>query len=205
MRAGLPALPAGGQRRRRVLLGGIAGLAGLGSGLVPAAAQAVANRAADAARQPPPELAIDLPGARLRGSAVMRFLGLHVYDIRLWTPAAAAADPALPPLALELIYGRRLVGEQIANRAIDEMRRVGTVDAAQATQWLAAMTRLFPDVRAGDRLTGLMRSGGGARFHFNGQLRGDIADADFSRLFFGIWLSPRTAEPRLREQLLGLV
>ena len=30
-----------------------------------------------------------------------------------------------------------------------------------------------------------------------------MRDAEFTRLFFGIWLSPRTSEPRLREALLG--
>ena len=152
----------------------------------------------------PPELASDLPGARLRGSALMRFFGLHIYDIRLWSPGAAGTDPAQPPLALELIYARKLVGEQIASRSMDEMRRVGSLSEAQAGRWLAAMGQLFPDVRAGDRLTGVMHSDGVARFHFNGQLRGEIADADFSRLFFGIWLSPRSSEPRLRAQLLGI-
>ena len=45
--------------------------------------------------------------------------------------------------------------------------------------------------------------GVGTRFFFNGSLRGEVADADFTRLFFGIWLSPKTSEPRLREQLLA--
>ena len=184
-------------------LGGVAWLAGTtGTALLPTAARA---QAAAAPAAPPVELAADLPGARLRGSALMRFFGLHVYDIRLWTGAsAAAADPPQPPLALELIYGRKLVGEQIASRSIEEMRRIGSLTEAQATAWLAAMTRLFPDVKAGDRLTGVLRPDGVARFHFNGQPRGEVADADFGRLFFGIWLSPRTSEPRLREQLLGL-
>ena len=175
----------------------------LASGVAPVWAQAPAVA-------PPAELATDLPGARLRGRALMRFFGLHIYEIRLWTTAAAAAavadppQPPQPPLALELIYGRRLVGTQIASRSLDEMRQVGSPSEAQAGRWLAAMGQLFPDVRADDRLTGVMRSDGVARFHFNGQLRGEIAEADFSRLFFGIWLSPRTSEPGMREQLLVL-
>jgi hypothetical protein len=32
---------------------------------------------------------------------------------------------------------------------------------------------------------------------------GDIADAEFARLFFGIWLSPRTSAPALRQALMG--
>jgi len=64
------------------------------------------------------------------------------------------------------------------------------------------MTALFPDVRDRDRLTGVQLPGQGARFFFNGTLRGELADAEFARLFFGIWLSPRTSEPALRAALL---
>jgi hypothetical protein len=31
-----------------------------------------------------------------------------------------------------------------------------------------------------------------------------VADAEFTRLFIGIWLAPETSEPRLRRQLLRL-
>ena len=65
------------------------------------------------------------------------------------------------------------------------------------------MAALFPDVKAGDRLTGVQQPGRAARFFFNGQFRGEVVDAEFTRLFFGIWLSPRTSEPALRAQLLS--
>jgi hypothetical protein len=51
-------------------------------------------------------------------------------------------------------------------------------------------------------LTGIHQPGVGARFWLNGQLRGEVADAEFSRLCFGIWLSDSTSEPRLRAELL---
>ena len=83
------------------------------------------------------------------------------------------------------------------------MKHIGAVSETQSAPWLAAMGKLFPDVQAGDRLTGLQQPGQAARFYFNGVLRGEVADADFTRLFFGIWLSSRTSEPKLRAQLLG--
>jgi hypothetical protein len=55
----------------------------------------------------------------------------------------------------------------------------------------------------GDRITGLHQPGLGARFWFNGQLRGAVADPEFSRLFFGIWLAETTSEPTLRSALLA--
>lgn len=153
---------------------------------------------------PPPEVASELPGARLQGGGRMRFMGFRVYDARLWTGAQrAGADWASVPLALELEYARHLVGTRIAERSLDEMRRQAEIGAEPAARWLATMKTLFPDVDEGDRITGVQRPGEGARFFFNGALRGEVRDPEFARLFFGIWLSPRTSEPALREALLG--
>jgi hypothetical protein len=172
--------------------------------LVAAAAATLAPlaRAQQAAGTPPPEVSAELREARLQGNGRLRFLGLHIYDARLWSPLPVA-DYAAMPLALELEYGRALDGPKIAERSLDEMRRVGSFDEATGRRWLEAMTRLFPDVKAGDRLTGVHRPGEAARFFLNGALRGEVREPEFARLFFGIWLSPRTSEPGLRKQLLG--
>ena len=152
----------------------------------------------------PSEVARTLPGATLIGEGRLRYLGLHVYDIRLWAPSAQAAlTPDLKPLALELEYARSLGGKAIAERSLKEMQGIDSVDAAQAERWLAQMQHIFPDVKAGDRITGVQRPGEAALFFVNGQSRGEVRDAEFARLFFGIWLSPRTSQPRLREALLG--
>jgi Chalcone isomerase-like len=156
------------------------------------------------AQAPPPELAQALPAVRLHGEARLRFLGLHVYDIRLWTaPPFAPERWAETPLALEILYARSLVGRAIAERSLDEMRRQGELPADSADRWLAEMTRLFPDVRDGDRILGVTRPDLGAAFYFNGRLRGEVRDPAFARRFFGIWLAPQTSEPGLRQRLLG--
>jgi len=66
------------------------------------------------------------------------------------------------------------------------------------------MTRTFPDVVQGDRITGVQRPAQSARFFLNGALRGELQDAEFAARFFGIWLGPQTSEPALRRALLGL-
>jgi hypothetical protein len=152
----------------------------------------------------PPELAGELPGARLLGSGRLRFLGLLIYDARLWAGATPiTSDWAAGPFALELQYARGLKGEQIAERSLVEMRRQGEITEPVAERWLGQMRQLFPDVQEGDRITGLNVPGTGARFFLNGSLRGEPRETDFARRFFGIWLSPRTSEPGLRESLLG--
>ena len=152
----------------------------------------------------PAEVAADLPGARLQGRGRLTFLGLHIYDARLWVGENFAAERfADHPIALELEYARTLYGKLIAERSLAEMKRAGSVDEPQGERWLAAMTQLFPDVAKGDRITGVLRPGESARFFFNAALRGDVRDAEFARRFFGIWLAPQTSEPALRSALLG--
>ncbi len=174
---------------RRLLL---AALAGLGTWA----------RAQPAA---PPEVAAEWPGARLLGSGRLTYFGLHIYDARLWVADGFNADNfATLPLALELQYARALVGKLIAERSLDEMKRVGGFGEEQGQRWLSAMAQVFPDVSQGDRLTGVHRPGEAARFFLNAKLQGELRDADFARRFFGIWLSAQTSEPKLRAALLGL-
>lgn len=152
---------------------------------------------------PPPEVAA-LPGARLQGQMRFRWFGLHVYDGRLWSASPVRADdyPARE-FALELIYARNIPGADIAERTISEMRRIAEFSDAQAKAWLDFMRDAFPDVKPGDRLMGLHRPGQGVSFFHNGRPTRTLADVAFPAQFFGIWLSPRSREPALREALLG--
>jgi hypothetical protein len=153
---------------------------------------------------PPAEVAAELPGARLTGSGRLTFLRLSVYEARLWVGDGFLAEAfEAAPLALELEYARTLYGRLIAERSLDEMKRVGGVGAEQGERWLATLKQTFPDVAQGDRITGVQRPGESARFFFNGRPIGEVRDAEFTRRFFGIWLSPRTSEPALRLALLG--
>jgi hypothetical protein len=83
------------------------------------------------------------------------------------------------------------------------MRRSAVVNDAQEAKWLLEMQRVVPDVKTGDRILGIHKPGIGAEFWVNGKPVGEIQDAEFARLFFGIWLSPKTSEPQIRTLLLG--
>ncbi len=166
---------------------------------------AAAGPASTAPPAMPEELQPLLPEARLRGSGVLRFFGLRVYEARLWTlPAFTPEDYASQRLGLVLSYDRRLEGGAIAERSIAEMRRVGSFSEAQAQQWLALMKKAFPDVKPGDRLLGWHDGQGGVRFFHNGRPTAELADPLYARLFFGIWLAPQSSAPALRQSLLGL-
>ena len=176
------------QRRHLLLLAAAGALAG----------PALANDA------PPPEVAAELPGARLQGSGRLRVLLFQVYDARLWSAAPVVPEVwSTAPLALEVQYLRKLDGKTIAESSLDQMRKQGEIAAATAERWLREMLAIFPDVVAGDRLTAVQLPGTGARIFINGKLKGEVRDPEFARAFFGIWLSPRTSEPALRAALMG--
>ncbi|MBI2746573.1 MAG: chalcone isomerase family protein [Burkholderiales bacterium] len=138
------------------------------------------------------------------GSGLYSWWGFDVYQASLWAePGFDAAALPRQRYALELHYRRDFKGRDIAQRSIDEMRRVGSFSDAQAQAWLQAMVAVFPDVSNGDRLTGVNLPGRGAQFYANGKPAGEIADPEFARLFFGIWLSEQTSAPKLRLALLG--
>ncbi len=161
-------------------------------------------RSAPPPSPPPPEVRSELPGARLLGSGRLTYYLFHVYDARLWAgPGFDAARFDQMPLALELDYARSFDNTDIAERSIEEMRRSGPIPPEKATRWMSAMKQAFPNMAEGDRTTGVQVPGVATRYFVNGKFTGEVRDAEFTRLFFGIWLSPRTSEPGLRKALLA--
>jgi len=145
-----------------------------------------------------------LPQGRLVGKGRLSFWGFQVYDARLWAnPGFQAGNFTTQPLALELAYLRGFDNHAVAERSISEMRRSAAISDELAQKWTAALVRVLPDVKKGDRVMGVHRPGVGAVFLMNGKSTGEIRDAEFARLFFGIWLGPNSSEPGLRNALLA--
>ena len=154
-----------------------------------------------AAQSLPEVIAREVMGLSVRGEAVMRFLGLKVYDVRLWTQMKpfTYADP----FAIELVYDMALKGKDIADRSVKEMRAQGVNDEAKLRRWGDEMRRIFPDIRQGDALIGVSLPGKEARFYNREKLIATVPDPEFAKAFFDIWLSEKSSEPKLRLKLLG--
>jgi Chalcone isomerase-like len=187
-------------RLRSLLVAAIASL--LCAGAVLAQSGTPATEEANAVVRP--ELKEALPQSQLVGQGRLTVWGFQVYDARLWAPNGFTADSfGTSPLALELAYLRDFAARDVAERSLQEMRRSQAITEVQAARWRAELLRVIPDVSRGDRILGLHRPGVGAAFWFNGKISGEVRDAEFARLFFGIWLSPQTSEPKLRNALLA--
>ena len=191
----------------RTLQAGLAALAFAACGGAAFAQAAAASELPSVSALAPdarPEVKEALPQSRLIGQGRLTVWGFEVYDARLWAPPGFSAGSYLrAPLALELSYLRAFSAKEVAERSIKEIRRSAPVTDAQATRWTAYMLRVLPNVQKGDRVLGVHQPGVGASFWLNGKNSGQVQDAEFARLFFGIWLSANTSEPKLREALLA--
>ncbi len=175
-------------------------LAALGAGLSPTWAQ---NAPSGAVALPDiqglPPLAF-----KWAGRTRLSVWGFKVYDAQLWVGAGFRKQmPTAGAFVVDLTYLRDLNGADIARRSVTEMQRQGDIEPAQEAAWLAFMQKTFPNVKANDRLLGIHQGAGATRFVLNGKDIGRINDANFAQRFFGIWLSPQSSEPEMRDALLS--
>lgn len=183
--------------RRTLLAAGLsAGL--LGVGLSVAHGQ-TATRAA-----PPTRLQGLLSSPKLMGQQRFSYWGFAVYDASLWANTSfASLDWAQHNLVLELRYLRDFKGADIAQRSIDEMHGQRPLTAAQTQNWSAQLHQLIPNVREGERLTGVYTPHKSLQLLHQDQLVGELRDGELAQRFMGIWLAPETSQRQLRLQLLA--
>ncbi|MGE8398333.1 MAG: chalcone isomerase family protein [Burkholderiales bacterium] len=144
----------------------------------------------------------ELPTAQPLGAGDFTWFGVRLYSARLWT--VGPVQDWNQPFALELRYHRSLSKETLVDASLAEIRRLNAnITPQKRAAWSKALEGAFVDVRPGMRITGVYLPGQGARFYVDGTLSQVIADPEFSRAFFAIWLDPRARDPQLRQRLLG--
>jgi len=146
----------------------------------------------------PLELPQHLSSAKLQGSGRLTWWGLHIYDAAFYRVGGLSS----PEFALDLRYQRSFSGKSIANRSVEEMKRIGVSDD-QAAHWGKELISFLPNVESGQTLTAIYTPKQGTAFYFEGKQIAQIPGAEFPKAFFGIWLDPKTSAPKLRTELLG--
>lgn len=137
------------------------------------------------------------------GEARLTVIFWDIYDAKL--SATDGLWNADTPFALSLTYLRDFDGKEIASRSVDEMRDIGYKDEVLLAKWYEQMWAIFPNIKEGENITGVVDENKHTHFYHEGILIGSIDDKTFAQSFFGIWLDEKTSEPKMREQLLGLL
>lgn len=147
----------------------------------------------------PPAAGDALAGFYRQGSGEYRKFGFLIYEATLWTSGLELLEP---PYALGLTYRRAISSQQLVDASVSEMRKLRVADETRLMTWAAELSRIFPDVKPGDRIIGIHEPAG-ARFMHNTRWIGEVRDPAFAEAFFGIWLHPNTSAPALRAALLA--
>ncbi|MEM9632607.1 MAG: chalcone isomerase family protein [Pseudomonadota bacterium] len=142
-----------------------------------------------------------VPSAELVGKGRMTYLGFKVFDAELYAPKGSYSSSA--PFALKLTYLRNFKGKKIAESSVDEIKRQGGVSQQQLDAWGKKMQAIFPNVSAGQSITGVRTANGSSVFYLGSRKIGTISDPAFTKRFFAIWLGNNTRNPRLRAKLVG--
>lgn len=149
----------------------------------------------------PDYISAAVPAAELVGQSRMTYLMWDVYDAAFFR--SSQHENLQPPYALSLTYLRSITGRQIADSAVDEMRKHGFTQEIILAEWHNMMVDLFPDVEPGTQLTGIATADGTTQFYHDGRFIGQVNDASFTARFFDIWLGPQTSDVAFRNRLLG--
>ena len=152
-----------------------------------------ASFAVDALELPP-----HLSSAKLQGSGRLTWWGLHIYDASFYRVGSLSSAE----FALNMRYQKSFSGISIANRSVEEMKRIGVPDM-QANLWGRELSSFLPNVESGQTLTAIYTPKLGTIFYHDGKQIAQIPGSDFPKAFFGIWLDPKTSAPKLRSELLG--
>lgn len=140
----------------------------------------------------------------LVGKAKFSFLFWDIYQSQLQTstgdfPVDAEKDSVL----YEIQYLVDITQENLLESTVEQWQHVG-ISANVYQKYITELSAIWPDISEGDTLA-LFVQADHSRFYFNGEYIGKIVESAFAADFLAIWLSEKTSEPKLRQQLLGEV
>ncbi|WP_371169435.1 hypothetical protein [Aliiroseovarius sp. 2305UL8-7] len=138
-----------------------------------------------------------LPGAELRGNAVLRFLGIPLYQARLFTVGGAPFNWA-DDFALELTYKRNLTQYDLVEATMREFKRTGgriPVDAQLNT--------CFKAVNKGDSYLAVTNGTDKIDFWRNGARTCTLRYPQIKSRFMGIFLGDNTRSKSFTRTLKG--
>ncbi|MFT4091811.1 MAG: chalcone isomerase family protein [Asticcacaulis sp.] len=141
-------------------------------------------------------------GAQKIGTGRFTYLGMTPFSVTLYAPQGTY-DPD-GTFAVQLVFLRKIKASRIVSVSVNEIKRQGFTDATKLSEWREQLVAIMPTMEKNGDITGVRNGQGHAIFYLNGQQIGAIRDDEFSRYFFGIWLSDKSRSPSLRKQLLGV-
>ena len=143
----------------------------------------------------------------LRGAALLEWIGFDVYTAAFYVGRdVKGIDAALGETRRKLVlhYHRKISRKDIATSSEKLVRKNPGNDMEKLRERLDRVYALYEDVGPGDEYHISYEPGVGTTIELNGKKVCTVEGEDFARAFFGIWLSEKPVDEKLRDTLLGL-
>ncbi|GLX81386.1 chalcone isomerase family protein [Thalassotalea eurytherma] len=134
------------------------------------------------------------------GQAKFRVLFFNIYQSRLASESGEFDKQTA--YVFEITYLRDITQSDLIERTIEQWQHLG-IDERQYQAYLPKLQALWPNIKKGDQLA-LFVENNQAQFFYNQAFIGEVNNGTFADDFLAIWLSEKTSQPKLRQQLLGM-
>lgn len=138
-----------------------------------------------------------LKDAQLRGSATFRYLGLPIYDAKLYTPGGAPFSWN-EDIGLQLTYRRNIKKKVLIESTLEEMARAGRSAPVQDQ-----LETCFRAVTKGDRFQAVSDGPDAVEFWLNGQQTCTLTYPGIKRSFMSVFLGDMTRSASFTKKLKG--
>ena len=136
------------------------------------------------------------------GRAKFSVLFWDIYNSTLYTKSGSYVhESSIEPLIFEIEYLKDITMDDLLDRTVQQWKHL-EIPESEYRKFIPALKEIWPDISSGDKLTMLVKNNQSV-FYFNDVKVGRIDEEEFSQLFLAIWLSPKTSQTTLRNQLLG--
>ncbi|WP_254430572.1 MULTISPECIES: hypothetical protein [unclassified Ruegeria] len=139
----------------------------------------------------------DLKDPKQLGSATFRFLGLPLYDAKLYTPAGAAFSWD-EDFGLQLTYRKNLKQKALVESTLEEITRQGNSAPTQAQ-----LEACFQAVSKGDSYLAVSKGPNEVDFWRNGSKTCSLTYPGAKRSFMSIFLGDNSRSASFTQQLKG--
>lgn len=136
------------------------------------------------------------------GSAKFSVLFWDIYNSTLYTESGSYSHKNSPDsLLFEIEYLKDIKTNDLVDRTVQQWKYLD-IPEPEYSKFIPTLKAIWPDIVSGDKLSMLVLNNQSV-FYFNDVKVGSIEEKEFSELFLAIWLSPKTSQTKLRNQLLG--
>lgn len=142
-------------------------------------------------------LSSELQDPKQIGSGTFRFLGLPLYDAKLYTPGGAAFNWS-EDFGLKLTYRKNLKQKALVESTLVEMARQGNPQPTQAQ-----LEKCFQAVSKGDSYLAISEGPNKVGFWRNGTQTCTLASNDIKKSFMSIFLGNNTRSAGFTQSLKG--